>query len=85
MFPFSFFFLLQVLVRDIPADTTDQAFATHFDTAVSAVLKRKEGLCRGFGFVTYATKEEAAAAVADLNSGTATPFGILRAELSNGA
>ena len=73
-----------VLVRDIPPQTTDLAFATYFNTAVSAVLKRKDNLCRGFGFLVVPTKEEAELLIAHINSGIQTPFGVLRAELSNG-
>lgn len=76
-----------LVIRDVPAETTDETFSTHFNTAVSASLKRdKKGVCRGFGFVVFDTKEEADTVLAEINQegAAATPFGILRAELSNG-
>jgi RNA recognition motif-containing protein len=74
-----------IVVRDIPIETTDEEFSTHFDTAVSTTLKRnKQGICRGFAFCIYNTKEKAEEKINEINAGKVTPFGILRAELSNG-
>ena len=74
-----------IVVRDIPTTTTDEEFSNTFSTAVSATIKRdKQGICRGFAFVVFATKETANKTITEINSGIVTPFGILRAELSNG-
>jgi len=69
---------IKLYVRHLPADMTDDGLRelfTEFGTVtdVKAVLDRDTGACKGFGFVRYATTEEAAAAVQEMHLKEAIP------------
>ena len=60
-----------VYVKNIGCDIDEQRLRAHFESVGTitscAVMKDADGYSRGFGFVCFTTKEEAAKAVAQLN------------------
>eukprot|EP00931_Biecheleriopsis_adriatica_P101034 TRINITY_DN7625_c0_g1_i2.p1 TRINITY_DN7625_c0_g1~~TRINITY_DN7625_c0_g1_i2.p1 ORF type:complete len:580 (-),score=163.38 TRINITY_DN7625_c0_g1_i2:106-1845(-) len=69
---------IKLYVRNLPADTTDEILKKAFDefgkvTDVKAVIDRESNECKGYGFVRYATMDEANAAIAGLHLKEAFP------------
>lgn len=69
---------IKLYVRNLPADMTDGRLKALFEefgpvTDVKAVLDRETGACKGFGFVRFATMDEATAAVAEMHLKEAIP------------
>jgi len=80
---------IKLCIRNLPRDATDQslkALFTEFGTVtdVKAVLDRETGECKGYGFVRFATMEEASKGVAEMHLKEAIPGYVLQVDLAAG-
>jgi len=69
---------IKLYIRNLPKDMNDEGLKSLFTdfgtvTDIKAVLDKESGECRGYGFVRYATMEEATAAVTAMHLKEAIP------------
>eukprot|EP00933_Yihiella_yeosuensis_P071281 TRINITY_DN7948_c0_g2_i1.p1 TRINITY_DN7948_c0_g2~~TRINITY_DN7948_c0_g2_i1.p1 ORF type:complete len:549 (-),score=126.32 TRINITY_DN7948_c0_g2_i1:106-1752(-) len=63
---------IKLYVKNLPADTTDEKLKAIFVecgevTDVKAVVDKEKGECKGYGFIRFATSEEANSAIEKMN------------------
>lgn len=69
---------IKLYIQNLPMDTNDEKLKMMFDpfgkvTDVKAVMNKDTNQCAGYGFIRYATMEEASAAISEMHLKELTP------------